>query len=207
MLARDRKITELISPLTCLSGGGLLIMATDRFAHAIAVTGALVWVYCLTSLVARAGAKIFPKRGRTILITFLAFFMASVYLWLLWLLSPLCAMQTFFVISLVPMFCAGSVTFKRLENLDLVETVSTFVAESLIIGILILIFSLIREPFGFSSLSLPGGGQGIVLLFSFETKFILPIRIIAGSSGALLLLGYSLGLYQYLKKSQQEEKQ
>jgi len=204
MLNPNRTITDLFSPLTCLLGGALLIMATDRFAHAIVVAGALVWVYCLTSLGVRGGAKIFPERGRTILITFVAFFMTSVYLWLLWLFSPICTMQTFFVISLVPVFCAGTVTFKRLENLSLVETVSTFAAESLVIGILILIFSLIREPFGFSSLSLPGGAQGIVLLFSFETKSVLPIRLIAGSSGALLLLGYSLGLYQYFKKPQQE---
>jgi len=193
-----------MSPLSFLSGGGLLIMATDRFAHAIVAAGALVWVYCLTSLAVRAGEKIFPKRGRTILIAFLAFFMAAVYLWLLWLLSPLCAMQTFFVISLVPMFCAGSVTYKKVENLNLSDTVSTFAAEALIIGIIILIFSLIREPFGFSSLSLPGGAQGIVLMFSFEAESVLPIRFIAGSSGALLLLGYALGLHKYLKKPEEE---
>jgi hypothetical protein len=36
-------------PLISLSGAALLILVSDRLAHAIGVTGALVWVYCLAS--------------------------------------------------------------------------------------------------------------------------------------------------------------
>jgi hypothetical protein len=36
-------------------------------------------------------------------------------------------------------------------------------------------------------------------LFSFSTESFLPIHVIASSCGALLLLGYLLGLYRYLK--------
>ncbi len=60
-------------------------------------------------------------------------------------------------------------------------------------------FALIREPLGFLSLSLPGGAQGIILLFSFEKEAFLPIHVIASSSGALLLLGYGIGLYRYFR--------
>jgi len=187
------------APLACLSGAALLIMASDRLAHAITVAGALVWVYCLSSLTAHAGAKVLPRRGRTALLAFLTSFFAGLYLVLIWMLSPLCAMESFFVISLIPLFCMVSDIFNQMENLNMDDAFAASCSEALIMGALIVIFALIREPFGFLSLSLPGGAQGIVLLFSFKTESFLPIRLIASSAGALLLLGYFLGLYRYFR--------
>jgi len=196
------------APVACLSGAALLIMASDRLAHAITVAGALVWVYGLSSLAAHIGVRIFPRRGRTILLIFIASFFAGIYLLLLWMLSPLCAMESFFVISLIPLFCMVSGIFKQLGTLILEDAIVDSCSEALILGALIVIFSLIREPLGFLSLSLPGGAQGIVLLFSFKTESFLPIRLIASSAGALLLLGYFLGLYRYFgaKNGLQEDK-
>jgi hypothetical protein len=187
------------SPLACLSGAALLLMASNRLAYAIVAIGALVWVYCLSALIARAGVNFFPKRGRMVLLAFLSSSIAGIYLLLLWILSPLCAMETFFIISLIPMFCMTSGIFKRLDTFNLEDAVFESFSEALLLGVLIVIFALIREPIGYLSLSLPGGAQGIVLLFSFRTEFFLPIYLMAGSSGALLLLGYFLGLYRFLK--------
>jgi hypothetical protein len=187
------------SPLAFLSGAALLIIASDRLAHGIVAMGALVWVYCFSLLAVYAGIKIFPKRLRPVLIVFLASFIAGVYLLLLWILSPFCALETFFVIALVPMICMVSGIFKQIEVLDLSDSLSAACFEALSLGILIIIFALIREPFGFLSLSLPGGAQGSILLFFSKTESFLPIRLIASSSGALLLLGYCTGLYRCFK--------
>ena len=198
---RDRIFRDSASPLACISSAALLIIASDRLAHAIAVLGALVWVYCLSALTARVGSGVFPQRGRTILLAFLCSFFAGLYLLLLWIFSPLCALQTFFVISLIPMFCMTSGIFRQLETLSLENTLFTSFFDAVTLGALIIIFALIREPLGFLSLSLPGGARGIILLFSFDSESFLPVRLIAGSCGALLLLGYSLQLYRYLRKS------
>jgi hypothetical protein len=187
------------APLACLSGAALLIMASDRLAHAITVTGALVWVYGFSSLTAHIGAQSFPRQGRTVLLAFITSFFAGIYLLLIWMLSPLCAMESFFVISLIPLFCMVSGIFKRSEVQFLEDALVASCSEALILGALIVIFALIREPFGFLSLSLPGGAQGIILLFSFKTESFLPVRLIASSAGALLLLGYFLGLYGYFR--------
>jgi hypothetical protein len=186
-------------PLISLSGAALLILVSDRLAHAIVVTGALVWVYCLSSLAAYFGVKFFPRQGRTILLTFLTSFIAGLYLLLLWILSPLCALEVFLVISIIPLFCMGSGIFPQLESLSLEATIAHAFSEAMILGALLIIFALIREPLGYLSLSLPGGAQGIVLLFSFTSESFLPIHLITSSCGALLLLGYFLGLYRYLK--------
>jgi Na+-translocating ferredoxin:NAD+ oxidoreductase RnfE subunit len=188
-------------PLASLSGAALLIMASDRLAHALVVTLALVWVYCLSALAVFAGKRFFPKEGRFALIISLTSFIAGLYFLLLWIIAPFCALQIFFVIPLIPIICISSEVFKRLETTGLKETIRDSVSESLIYAVLIVIFALIREPLGFSSLSLPGGAQGIIMLFSFggSGQLFLPIRIIASSSGALLLLGYLIGVYRQFK--------
>ena len=186
-------------PLISLSGAALLIMVSDRLAHAIVVTGALVWVYCLSSIAAYFGVRFFPRRGRTILLVFLTSFIAGLYLLLLWILSPLCAMEVFLVISIIPLFSMGSGIFRQMETFSIETVVSHSFSEAMILGALLVLFALIREPLGYLSLSLPGGSQGIVLLFSFSTESFLPIHLITSSCGALLLLGYFLGLYRYLK--------
>ena len=186
-------------PMLSLSGAALLIMVSDRLAHAIVVTGALVWVYCLSSLAAFFGVRIFPRQGRTMVMVFLTSFIAGLYLLLLWLLSPLCALEVFLVISLIPLFCMGSGIFTQLESFSLQTAIIASFSEAMILGALLVLFALIREPLGYLSLSLPGGSQGIVLLFSFTTESFLPIHLITSSCGALLLLGYFLGLYRYLK--------
>jgi len=187
------------APLTCLSGAALLIMASDRLAHAITTAGALVWVYCLSSLAAHIGAQAFPRRGKPVLLAFITSFFAGLYLLLIWILSPLCAIESFFIISLIPLFGVVSGILKQSETLLLEDAFAASCYEALILGALIVIFALIREPLGFLSLSLPGGAHGIILLFSFKTESFLPVRLIASSAGALLLLGYFLGLYGYFR--------
>lgn len=186
--------------LTILSGTALLIMASGRLAHAITVFGAMMWVNILSALTAHTGARVFPRRGRVVLLAFLTSFFAGIFLLVLWMLSPLCALESFFAVSVIPMFCMVSGIYKQLETLTLKDTLLTSFSETVIFGLLIIILALIREPLGYLSLSLPGGTRGIVLLFSLTTESFLPIHLIAASCGALLLIGYFMGLFRYIKE-------
>jgi hypothetical protein len=98
--------------------------------------------------------------------------------------------------------------FARLETLSITDTFFVSASESLIMGALMLMLALIREPLGYLSLSFPGGARGMVLLFSFTTESFLPIRLMVSSCGALLLLGYALQLYRYFREKDdiQEDK-
>jgi hypothetical protein len=187
------------APLAALCGGGLLVMASVRLAYALVTAVALLWVYGLSVLIFQAAARFFPRMGKTLCQTFLASLTGSLFLLLLWFLSPLAALEIFFIVSLVPLFCIASGIFSRLESLDISDAVARAFEEAVVWGVLIVLFAVIREPLGFLSLSLPGGAQGIIYIFSFEKESFLPIRVIASSSGALLLLGYGLGLYRYFR--------
>ena len=197
--ARHHSFWSKASPSTCLCGGGLIIMASDRLAHAMTAAGALIWVYFFSVLAVHAGSRIFPRWGRSALLVFLTTFITSIFVFLLWIISPLCVLEMFFAISLVPIICMASGIFDRFKTQSLSDKLLNSFSEAVLLGLLMVILALIREPFGYLSLSLPGGAQGIVLLFSFEEESFLPIRVVASSCGALLLSGYFLGLYRYFK--------
>jgi len=195
-----------VSPVAALPGCGLLIIASGRLSHAVTVTGALVWVYGLTSTIVYAAAKIFPKRGRTVLISFLSSFLSAVYLFLLWLYSPLCALETFFAVSLVPVFYMASGIPGRFDALSAEDSFFSSFFEAFSLGVLLMAFALIREPLGFVSLSLPGGAQGSYMLFSLKSESFLPVRLLASSCGTLVILGYFWSLYRYADKDREEDK-
>jgi len=196
-----------LSPFAYLLGGALLVMASDRLAHALTAFAALVWVYCLSSLAAFGGQRIFPVRGRSVLFAFLASFVASLFLLLLMMLFPLGALQMFFIVAFVPMLCAGSGIYRRIEGRGLSQVLRVSFSEAVATGALIVILSLIREPLGFRSLSLLGGPQGIMLVYPFGADSPLFLRMLSSSFGALLLLGYLLGMYRHfmMKRSAEED--
>jgi hypothetical protein len=169
-------------------------MASCRLAFALTTVGALVWVYVLSTLAACSVSSFFPKRGKYFTFLFLSSFAAGLYILLLWLLSPLLGMQILFITVLVPLAFSGSGSPERGDSGDMPEAAARAFSEAFSLGILITAFSLIREPLGYLSLSLPGGIQGLVKIFSFEDGNFLPVRIVSSSAGALILLGYGAGI-------------
>jgi len=202
-ISRFLILIKKITPASLLSGCGLLIIASGRLSHAIVASGALIWVYGLTTFVIYACARIFPRHGRSALISFLASFMACFYLFVLWLISPLCAMESFFVVSLVPVFYMATGVSKRFDAFGAADS---FFFEALSLSVLLLALALIREPLGFMSLSLPAGAQGSVMLFSFSQESFLPVQLISSSGGTLILLGYFWGIYKYMNNSREGDK-
>jgi hypothetical protein len=166
-----------LSPLAGLSGGALLVIASTQLIYAAAAAGALLWVYGLSALSCCAGSKIFPGQGKPLFLLFLTSFIGSIYLLLFWFINPLTALEAFLFISLVPLFCAGSGIFSRIESLDLADAVGRALSEAAVLGGLIVVFAIMRELLGFTSFTLSGSSQGI-----------------------LLLLGYGAGLYRYFRK-------
>jgi hypothetical protein len=170
-------------------------MASCRLAFALAAAGALLWVYMLSAFAASAADVIFPKKGKSVVLLFLSSFIGSLYLLLLWFLSPLLGAQIMFITLLVPLVFTGSFAHKRANPGDALEAAAKACSEALTLGLLVVAFSLIREPLGSLSLSLPGGVQGIVRIFSFEDGNFLPVRVVSSSAGAFILLGYGMGIY------------
>ena len=180
------------SPLGSLTGAALLVIASGRIAFALICTLALVWVYVFTMAAAKLGGVNFPLWGRNAVLLFVSSFSASVFLMLLWIFNPVLALESSFFIFLVPVVLTSSGLCGRVLAYDMGEVLSQALAEALILGVLILGFSLIREPLGFGSISFPG--LDIIRFIGEE-----PLRLLQASSGALVILGYGIAVYRYFR--------
>ena len=201
------------SPLSTLSGTGLIILASSRLSFSILCAGALLWVFGLTSLVFSFSRQIIPTKGRMIILLFLSSFICGIFILLISIFNPLLIMGTSFFLILIPPIFIGSGFFEAVDlatsdssnsvisSSDPFEIVARALLEAGVLAGIIIALSLIREPLGMGTLSFPGSFHGIFELFSNrETGSFATIRILSTSSGALLLLGYAIALYRYFKK-------
>jgi len=174
------------------------------------VAGSLFWVYGLSAfsyafLSGEAVKKFFPASGHKALYICLSSFWGSLYLFMFWLLCPFAAFEVFIPLMLVPLFCAGMGSTGLIDYsvdnqyLDIFDYVSEAVSQAVTLAGLLIAFSIIREPLSYSSLSFPGTYQGMFTIVDFKSGSFFPIGLFAPSSGALLLLGYFICLYQYSK--------
>ncbi|MDR0568245.1 MAG: hypothetical protein LBG87_03465 [Spirochaetaceae bacterium] len=213
---------DLGTPLTTLAGAGIIIMASSRLSFGLTVSAALLWVYNTVAAAVFFAQPFYPKTGKKMTAILLSSFLGSAFLLILWLYSPLLAIETSYLIILIPCYCVGSPLFAQFSSIKqtdkqtgaqarqtggadmktaLQKVLMQASREAGSLGILITAFALIREPLGFMSLSLPGGPQGIIELFpGFEGDAFLPIAAASGSAGAFLLLGYGAALFRGLKK-------
>jgi len=206
-LSRQYSFWGSLSPLGGLTGAGLLIMASARLSWAITIAGSLFWVYGFTAftysaLLSSAGNKILPCKGRSAIYTCLAAFYGSIYIFLFWLLCPFAALENLVLLSLVPLFCAGAGIIELpSENyrIDIFEYVSDAVSQAASLAGLLVLFSIVREPLSYCSLSFPGTSAGMITVMYFKEGAFFPIGIFSSSAGALLLLGYIVCLYQSSK--------
>ena len=180
------------SPLGSLAGAALLVIASGRIAFALICTLALIWVYVFTMAAAKLGGTAFPQWGRNAVLLFISSLAASFFYVLLWIFNPVLAMESSFFVFLVPVVFIVSGLCERVLSYGMGEVLSQALAEALILGVLIIGFSLIREPLGFGSISFPG--LGIIRFAKPE-----PLRFFQASSGALIILGYGIAVYRHFR--------
>jgi hypothetical protein len=185
--------------LSCLSGLGLLILASYRTAFALIAAGALAWVSLCAALIGLFARPILPERGRGLVFVALTAAAGSLYLLLLCLMNPFLAMESSLLVSLSPAYVLSLNPAERLASREGKGEGLRFLGEPVSLGVLIIALALIREPLGLGSLSLPGGERGITEAAGLGEYWFFPLGIISGSAGALFLLGYGIGVFQYLR--------
>jgi Na+-transporting NADH:ubiquinone oxidoreductase subunit NqrD len=188
------------NPLITLSAGTLFVCATTRLSFSLVCALGLLAVDLLTVLFYRCARKYLPKEGRNFLIILISNFIGCIYFLLLNIFFPLLAAESVFLIIFLPIFCATSEVCIRCEELPVKNALSQTLREALCIGGLLIILSIIREPLGSASLTLPGGPEGMIELFNFSEKFQFSVRMLASSTGALFLLAYILVLFRVMDR-------
>ncbi len=186
------------SPLTSLASLGLVLLASGRMAFALVSAAAYIWVAMGTSLIAFLLAAALPKRGRSVVLVLLATFFFVLFLLALTLLSPIMALEMTIPLLLVPIAFITSGVCSRLKGASLGPALARVLYEGVILGLILVALALIREPLGFGCLSVPDA-QGVREVFGSEFAAGAAVRLFAGTSGALILLGYLVALFRSLR--------
>jgi hypothetical protein len=186
------------SPISSMSGIALFIIAGSRFSYAIVAASEIIWVSIISAFVNISPHGLRSKTKIQLLNVLISSFSGSLYLFLLYLLNPLLAMESYLICMLVPVFYVGSNFCIFLENSSADKIFQESLFEVLAIGGLTLVFSLIREPLGFATLTVPGGKRGIMELFNTKGLYPYPIQLISSSTGALFLLAYIMAMLRYI---------
>lgn len=184
------------SPLSSLAGLALILISSSRLAYTLTVSVGLLWIYLLTGISLWFARSILPERGRSLVILAISCFIGALYLWVHLLINPFLGMECFFPILLGPLVYTGSGTAERIQTMDLSEGLAASFFDVLVYCGLSIALSLIREPLGFLSLSFPGGSRGMIFFFAGKTSLLYPVSL---SSGAFLLLGYGIVIYNFLR--------
>ncbi|QQO07952.1 Rnf-Nqr domain containing protein [Breznakiella homolactica] len=186
------------SPLSSLASTSLLILASSRVAFALILFLAIIFVYGLTIAVSIPAKRAIPKNSAKLIHIFIASLFTGLFLFILSLASPLLVLDLAFIVLLVPLSFVNSAILPRMDSLGLDEGLYEGLIEALILGALILALALVREPFGFGVITLPGI-QGVFELVRFGSGSALANRIVSSSSGAFILLGYAISLYRKIR--------
>jgi hypothetical protein len=181
-----------------MSGIALFIIAGSRFSYAIVAAGEIIWVSIISAFMNISPHGLRSKTKIRMLNVLISSFSGSLYLFLLYLLNPLLAMESCLICMLVPVFYVGSNFCISLENSSVDEIFQESLFELMALGGLTLVFSLVREPLGFATLTVPDGKRGIMELFNTEGLYPYPIQLISSSTGALFLLAYIMIMLRYI---------
>jgi hypothetical protein len=194
-----KKITgALYQSLSSMSGLALFIIAGSRFSYAIVAFCVLLWVFMLGTVINTFLRDIASKTGRTMLNVMIASFAGSLYYLLLYLINPLLAMETTLICALSPVFFMSGSFCEASGSPPAGELFKKAASEPLSLGGVTLAISLIREPLGFATLSIPGGARGIIELFNSGGSNLYTLQLISNSTGALFLLAYILIVLRYM---------
>ena len=184
-----------LSNLSCFV---LLFAATSRMAHAILISIVIFLVFPITSSVLKSSSILIPKRHeffiRVIVVS--AFTVMSSRLFsILW---PIAVRDCALCLGAIP-FCYMSGSYNlRYESKSPLATLMLSVKDALIFSALAFSLALVREPFGYGALSVPGP-EGVIEFFGLNAVSNFGARFASAGAGAFILIGYLVALYRKIR--------
>lgn len=186
-----RSLFGAAGPLPGLAGLAFLFCASSRFSHALVAGAALVLTYAASAPLCRIAAEASPGRASRFLAVPISTFVAAVFALALSLASPALAAQTGWSVACAPAVFSASGFVRRTEDRELAALPGAGALEALFLFLAAAALALIREPFGFGTLTLPSLSGAVAVLGSDSSSFA-SARLLSTSVGSLALCGYAL---------------
>ena len=175
------------NPYRFLPYSALIVGASSRFSHALAISVALLTVFALSSLILVAASPLLPQLGRRFVPVFIASLVASSFQALFSLYSPILALELAFFVGLVPVAFVASTAMGGAASPG--SAVLASQREALPVAALLAIFSLVREVFGYGCITLPLRSGALVVIGS-DASSGLAARVLVSAAGGFMFFGY-----------------
>lgn len=184
-----------ISPLMSLTGIPLMVAASGRLSFSVVVCLLLPGIYAFTLSIIHLGKPIIPEKYRNIIIIMILTFISSFLYLIVKMIHPVFALELYFIIFLIPLTFLSSEIVQRTDKLSLSEGIVLGIKEALILGGLIIAVSLIREPLGYGTFSIPFMGKTVnILPDALRERLVL--QIFAAPPGGFIITACLIAVIQ-----------
>jgi hypothetical protein len=189
------------SPLMSLTGIALIVSASGRFSSAAIVFLLLAGIYTLALSIILFGKTIIPARYKTALVIAIVTFISSLFFLIVELIHPVTALELNLIIFLIPIVFLSSKIVQRIDHLSVGEGIALGMKEALMLGGIILVVALIREPLGYGTLSIPFVGS-MVKLLPDAIRERTALQVFASPVGGFILSACLIALIRLLSPRQ-----
>lgn len=184
-----------------LTGLALIIAASPRLSCSIIVFFLLMAISVMTLAVMHLGKSIIPEKYKTALIIMIVNFFTSLFYLIIDMINPISALEVYFTVFLIPITFLSSYFEKKAGNLSVSEEIIRGAKQASILGGIIIAVSLIREPLGYGTLSLPFSNKPMHLLpESIEEQVVM--QVFSAPFGGFIIAACIIALVHVISHEQ-----
>jgi hypothetical protein len=189
------------SPLMSLTGIALIIAASARLSTSIIVFFLLTIIYTITLSIVHAGKSIIPAKYKTAIVIMIVTFISSLLYFFIVLIDPISSMELYFIVFLIPITFLSSHLETKTSYLSAGEEILLGAKQASILGGIIIAISMIREPLGYGTLSLPFSNKSLYLLpESIQEQAVL--QVFSAPIGGFIISACFIALVRFVTHQQ-----
>jgi len=199
---KDDKDTGLFwgseGQLSSLSCFVLLFAVTSRMAHTILISSVIFLVFPITSAILKSSAILIPQRHDFFIRMVIVSALTAIASRLFSIPWPIPVRDCAFYLGAIPL-CYVSGSYKlRFESKSTLAALVSSAKDALVFSVLAFALVLVREPFGYGALSVPGP-EGAIEFFGLSAVSSFGARFVSAGAGAFILIGYIVALYRKIR--------
>jgi hypothetical protein len=143
-MVKQNLARALCSPYIVPPALGLVVIAGARFAYALIIALALLWVYGVTAFIVAAARRVFPRVAGDMLVAALAALAGSAFYLALSIINPFLARDLTLALLLVPVCCWTGGVARRMEKAGPLKSTAVSLGEAGLTALIIVFVALIR---------------------------------------------------------------
>ena len=176
----------------------LLFSVTSRMAHTILISIVIFLVFPITSSILKSSTFLIPRHHDFFIRVVVVSAFTAIASRLFSIIWPIPVRDCAFYLGAIPLCYISGAYNLRFESKSTLSAFVLSIKDALVFSILAFALALVREPFGYGALSVPGP-EGVVEFFGLNEVSDFGARFASAGAGAFILIGYIVALYRKIR--------